>query len=329
MKKTACFIMTGLFVFVLLVSPLAAYSGALIIDHRHTDITQIPQSAIEQAKASLHIAYGHTSHGSQVTTGMNGLVDFANGGGKGLTLPEDVFEWNNGGTGGALDLHDYAMGGDVGYYPAWYNNTVSYLNNPANSDVNVIMWSWCGQVGSKYAGGTLFSDFLNPMTQLEIDYPGVTFVYMTGHVEHSSEEDRINKAANGVIRDYCETYDKVLFDFADIECYDPNGVYYAYPDDSCAYYASWNGSTSQGNWATEWQDAHVEDVDWYDCGAAHSESLNANQKAYAVWWMFARLAGWTGTNETGCDSNIADADCDGKVNMADLVILSGNWLDGV
>jgi hypothetical protein len=61
---------------------------------------------------------------------MTGLVAFANGGGLGLSLPTDIFKWNNGGTGGALDLHDYAMGGDVGYYPDWVNNTRAYLNNP-------------------------------------------------------------------------------------------------------------------------------------------------------------------------------------------------------
>ena len=58
-----------------------AYSEAIIIDHTCTDITQIPQWAIEQAKITLHIAYGHTSHGSQLTDGMTGLVNFANGGG--------------------------------------------------------------------------------------------------------------------------------------------------------------------------------------------------------------------------------------------------------
>ena len=35
-----------------------------IIDHTCTEITEIPESAINQAKATLHIGYGHTSHGS-------------------------------------------------------------------------------------------------------------------------------------------------------------------------------------------------------------------------------------------------------------------------
>jgi len=47
-----------------------------------------------------------------------------------------------------------------------------------------------------------------------------------------------------------------------------------------------------GNWATEWQDSHTEGVDWYNCPSAHSQPLNANHKAYAAWWLWARLAGW-------------------------------------
>ncbi|MHC4520948.1 MAG: hypothetical protein ACYTAS_20340, partial [Planctomycetota bacterium] len=65
---------------------LAMRSEPLIIDHTCVEITQIPEWAIIQAKQRLHIAYSHTSHGSQVTTGMTGLVAFANKGGKGLTL---------------------------------------------------------------------------------------------------------------------------------------------------------------------------------------------------------------------------------------------------
>ena len=55
-----------------------AFAGAIIIDHRCTDITRIPESAITQAKDTLHIAYGHTSHGSQLTDGMSGLLLLAN-----------------------------------------------------------------------------------------------------------------------------------------------------------------------------------------------------------------------------------------------------------
>jgi hypothetical protein len=265
------------------------FAQAVVVDHTCTDITQIPESAINLAKSSLHIAYGHTSHGSQLTDGMTGLVGFANGGGLGLSHPANIFAWNNGGSGGALDLHDYAMSGDCGYYPDWVNETRTYLDNAANSDVNVIIWSWCGQVDEKYAASTLQSEYLTPMNQLETEYPGVTFVYMTGHVDHW--DDANNKAANQMVRNYCNSNGKVLYDFADIESYDPDGTYYEFPNDNCDYYSSASGSLL-GNWATEWQNSHTVDVDWYSCNSEHSEPLNANRKAYAAWWLWARLAGW-------------------------------------
>ncbi|HSV99895.1 MAG TPA: hypothetical protein VLI39_06965 [Sedimentisphaerales bacterium] len=282
-----------------------------------TDITKIPESAIVQAKATLHIAYDHTSHGSQLTSGMTGLVTFANRGGKWLALPTSVFAWKRGGAGGALDLHDYAMSGDVGYYPDWVSNTRAYLNNPQNARVNVILWSWCGQVSGKYANNRLFTEYLDPMSQLEEDYPHVAFVYMTGHVDHS--DDANNKAANQVIRDYCKANGKTLYDFAAIESRDPDGLYYPFPNDNCDYYASRTGA-KLGNWAQAWQSRHTINVDWYSCDSAHSEPLNANQKACAAWWLFARLAGWSGP-QTG------DLNADGVVDLLDLAILGGHWLE--
>ena len=233
MNRKYGFIYKGLVILLLsvlvcVINPPSAYSAQpIIIDHTCTDINQIPESAIDQAKINLHIAYGHTSHGSQLTTGMTGLVDFANNGGVGLSLPTDIFAWNNGGAGGALDLHDYAMAGDAGYFPQWVNETKQYLDDPSHSDVNVIIWSWCGQVGAKYAAGTLDSEYLSPMSQLEAEYPGVRFVYMTGHVDHW--DDANNKAANQMIRDYCTNNNKVLYDFADIESFDPAGTFYEFP----------------------------------------------------------------------------------------------------
>jgi hypothetical protein len=112
---------------------------------------------------------------------------------------------------------------------------------------------------------------------------------MTGHVDIS--DDANNKAANQTIRDFCNANDKILYDFADIERYDPDGKYFEYVNDNCDYYSA-PGGTILGNWAKEWQNSHTEGVDWYSCASAHTEPLNANLKAYAAWWLWARLAGW-------------------------------------
>ena len=262
----------------------AIATGALIIDHRHTDLADVPLESIEAAKRELHIAYGHTSHGSQIITGMTGLTSFANAPHGGST-----YAWNNGGKGGALDLADTPFSG--AYTPgnpdftAWESATRSYLDDPATADVNVVMWSWCSEVSSVSAAN--IRTYLTLMSGLEEDYPGVRFVYMTGHTDGSGLTGTLH-VRNQQIRDYCAANDKILYDFEDIESYDPDGTYFGdrNVDDGCDY--------DGGNWATEWQDSHTQGVDWYDCESAHSKPLNANLKAYAAWWLWARLAGWDG-----------------------------------
>jgi len=252
----------------------------MTIDHNCTKLGSIPAEYITAAKQNLHIAYGHTSHGSQLTTGMTGLVTF-----KG-----DTYAWNNGGTNGALDLHDYAMSGDLGNpdRTSWADRTRTYLNS--NTDVNVIIWSWCGQVSS--ATEADINTYLNLMSGLESDYPDVKFVYMTGHLDGTGLTGNLH-LRNEQIRNYCKDSDRILYDFADIESYNPDGTYFGdkKPNDACAYDTNNDGSLD-GNWAVEWQNSHTQGVDWYSCSSAHSEPLNANQKAYAAWWLWARLAGW-------------------------------------
>lgn len=258
--------------------------NAMIVDHNCTNLSSIPQQSITDAKNTLCIAYGHTSHGSQLTSGMTGLVGFAG----------SQYAFNGTGTDGALELRDGPFSGayDLGNpdRTAWAAATRTYLD--ANPEVNVVIWSWCGQVSS--ASEEDINTYLGLMEQLEQDYPGVTFVYMTGHLDGSGLTGNLH-LRNEQIRDYCATNDKVLYDFADIESYDPDDVYFGdkIPNDNCDYDSDDNGSRD-GNWAIEWQDQHTEGVEWYSCSSAHSQPLNANLKAYAAWWLWARIAGWSG-----------------------------------
>ena len=275
-------------------------SRDFIIDHHSAKLNSIPAEWITAAKQKLHIAYGHTSHGSQIVSGMYGLTSW-----KG-----SLYAYNDGGTGGALDLRDgggaQVMTGawDLGNpdRTAWATATRNYLNT--HSEVNVIIWSWCGEVSN--ATETDINTYLSLMSQLESDFPGVQFVYMTGHNDGTGISGNLS-IRNKQIRDYCIANSKILFDFTDIESYDPDGNYYGgrHVTDACNYDYNNDGTTSQSgepalptggdrNWAIDWQNSHVKGIDWYDCESAHSQPLNANLKAYAAWWMFARMAGWDG-----------------------------------
>jgi len=261
-------------------------TSAIIVDHASTDLAAIPASWIDQAKATLHIAYGHSSHGSQLIDGMAGLYSW-----KG-----SLYASNSDGTGGALELRDYAFysygAEDLGNpnRTAWATATSAYLDN--NPDINVVIWSWCGQVSD--ATEADINTYLSLMNGLEQDYPDVKFVYMTGHLDGSRVNGNLH-LRNEQIRQYCRANNKILYDFADIESFDPDGNGYLDlgANDGCSYDSDGDGS-QDSNWAINWQNTHAEGLYWYNCNSAHSQPLNANLKAYAAWWLWARLAGWDG-----------------------------------
>lgn len=248
-----------------------AAQSSLIIDHSCIDISQIPGHWIDKAKSEFKISYGHTSHGSQLVTGMELLM-----------TQSDLYSFNYDGSSGALSLHDRKPSGDLGNpdRTTWAQRTRDLLNASGN-DRNLIMWSWCGQASS--AGEEDMATYLALMNQLEADYPNVTFVYMTGHLNGTGESGNLN-IRNNQIRNYCAANNKILFDFADIESYDPDGNYFLDrgATDSCNY----NG----GNWADEWCTAHPGECS--SCSCAHSHCLNCRLKGNAFWWMMARFAGW-------------------------------------
>jgi hypothetical protein len=263
---------------------VSIYAQGIIINHNCIKLSQIPDKMIDSAKTKLCIAYGHTSHGSQLIDGMSGLYSW-----KG-----DKYAFGSSGKSNELEIHDYAFNNYGGYdlgnpdRTTWAEATRDYLNNTDNSNINVVIWSWCGEVSSADSNDIVV--YLNLMSQLEIDYPEVTFVYMTGHLDGTGISGNLNKR-NEQIRKFCIDNNKILYDFADIESYDPDGNYFLdkLANDACDYDSD-SDLVRDKNWATDWQNAHTEGVDWYNCGAAHSQPINANMKAIAAWWLWTSIA---------------------------------------
>jgi len=312
--KEFLIISTILFIFIQII-PVALAEGP-IIDHNCTDLSLIPAQWIEQAKNDLHIAYQHTSHGSQLITGMNALRSFPSFGA--------TYDWDDAGArAGALDLDDYGIPGcadlsqgdwiDGNGVTPWVTATRNLLDNPANYHVNVIMWSWCS------INNHDITRYLDNMEILVAEYSEggskpraashpVKFIFMTGHAEGQGESGFIY-AANEQIRQHCINNNRILFDFADIESYDPDeNYYYNRPMWDDLDYTDVSGR--DGNWGIEWCSANTgseleqltsgNGVSGYSgCGscahsgsAGYSETINCVLKGRAAWWMFAKLAGW-------------------------------------
>lgn len=255
---------------------------ALVIDHTCTDISKIPVRWIRKVRKQFRVWYGHTSHGSQITSGMR-------------AINKGAFRFNATGKDGALSYQE--ISGDLGHRGdlRWMKKTKNQLERPGN-DANVVIWSWCGGCSDNTRKG--MSRYLQTMTELESEDPDIIFIYMTGHLDGSGLNGNLNKR-NNQIRKYCRTHKKVLFDFADIESFDPDGNSFLQlcANDGCFY--DRNGDRrSDRNWCDEWIAKHPDHRIALPDRAAHTHPLNGALKGRAFWWMMARFAGWNGKAET-------------------------------
>jgi len=276
-------------------------------------LRSIPVEYINAASNNLHIAYQHTSHGTHVSYGMFGLQDFKDG--------DDVLFGitNNNPQANKLDFRDYALAGyaaegkdasDLSIdETAFIQATRNYLDDSENAEINVVMWSWCS-----IAGHNVTENYLPGMQSLIDEYGEggskigsgsgkranpVTFIFMTGHAEANNNVGQgspMNQA--DTIIGYCNAKKYFCLDYYGIDTHDMDDNYW---DD-----AGDNGDSEDygGNFYIDWQNAHIEGAGYYynkdapeggtTFGAHNTQHITANRKAYAMWWILARIAGWDG-----------------------------------
>ena len=217
-----------------------------------TEFESIPSDVIDTIQARYNFFYGHTSHGSQIMTGLD------------MVYAEDA---------SYAEPYFYEISDDLGHTGdlSWAPPTRCYLDT--HPGCNAVMWSWCGGCSDNTEAG--INAYLNEMNDLESEYPGVVFLYMTGHLDGGGTGGTLY-TMNNLIRAYCVANDKILFDFADIESWDPDGIYYPDESDDC-------------DWCSDWCAVNTCPT----CGScAHSHCFNCYQKGKAFWWMMARVSGW-------------------------------------
>jgi len=285
-KAGRSLVSAALFVIAMASAPASAWDGGgpLLIDHICTDMSKIPASRIDRVQETLRMHFAHTSHGMQISVGLIRLrdadpsLDFAY---ENNLLPDiqGAFNIFNGMTSETYVMPDLYWATQEGM-----DDVRSILTS--NPSINISMFIFCQELET--ASEAYVDAYLDAMSALEAEFPGVTFVYTTGNAQMTGAGGYNRYLRNERIRDYCRNNGKVLYDFADLDAwwYDPAAQ-------------AWEKAT----YDYEGTAVPVEHPQWAGNDAAHTSYESCEQKTRAMWWLAAELTGWA---ESGSATGTGD-----------------------
>lgn len=232
----------------------SADAEAIIIDHNCADLSVIPDEYLARAPV-LRVLMRHASVGQGIDWGLDCLAGNRPTNPACSGFPASKYDRSN----WVLELR----GGN------WQDKIDDLVTQTASraDEFDVFMTKLCyiDALGNNHPD---WEYFRSRMEQLEADYPGKKFVWWTIPLTRDGQAG--TDVFNALVRSYCAANGKILFDIADIECHEPNGVKLTN--------AAGDEVISQ-NYTKE----------------IHAGHLNPDGRvrvASAFWHLMARLTGW-------------------------------------
>ncbi len=248
------------------------FQDGLVVDHEAVArFDEIPESAIKTA-AALRLMFRHASVGSTIDDGLDCLQGTRAHPSECAQYPAYKYDRRN---------WDFQQRGNSGWYGKVDGFVAETERQLASFDVFSFKYCYldgldelkqpCGNPYDPAQVDKAWSYLRDKMEHLEAAHPDKPFIWWTIPLTQSGQV--CADTLNARIRGYARERGKILFDIADIECHDPNGVRQTNSNGVEVAYPPYCGEQKPG------------------ARACHPNWTGKILLAKAFWWMMSRVAG--------------------------------------
>ena len=200
----------------------------IVINHTNFDWYNSQSQGVYDKVAGLKIYFAHASVGANI---MEGFASLHGADPSKYPLAQNAADESPPAQTASGIIYEYARGN-----PGWsakVNDFETYIQNGwhyPNVDICINKFCWIDQEAN-------LATYLDSMVTLEAGFPDTKFVYFTMPYSTNKNANAVLRAQfNSELRNWIKTQDnKLLFDLADIESHDPDGVQQTFTQQNIEY----------------------------------------------------------------------------------------------